>query len=344
MTMTLETIRAAHARIAPYIVQTPLLRLPALDDALGCEVYVKAECMQRTGAFKLRGAMNRILALTEDERARGFVAAASGNHGRAVAYAAQRFGTHACIVMPRTAPAVKQAGIRALGAELVLCDAAERFDVAARLCAERGAAMVPPFNDELVMAGQGTVGLEILEQCPELDAVVVPVSGGGLIGGVSTAVKALAPRVRVFGAEPAVLPRYTESLRAGHPVQVPVYDYTIHNRSNQPVLVQPAPVIIVEGILIFDSPELCELMDMKVFVDTDADVRILRRIVRDVKERGRTLDSVVSQYLTTVKPMHEQFVEPSKRKADLIVPEGGRNLVALELLIKWVDNHLHNAE
>ena len=165
MELTLETIRAAHARIAPYIVQTPLLRLPALDDAIGCEVYAKAECMQRTGAFKLRGAMNKILALTEDERARGFVAASSGNHGRAVAYAAQRFGTHACIVMPETAPAVKQAAIRALGAELVLCDAAERFDVAARLCAERGATMVPPFDDPLVMAGQGTVGLEILEQC-----------------------------------------------------------------------------------------------------------------------------------------------------------------------------------
>lgn len=220
MSMTLETIRAAHARIAPYIVPTPLLRLPALDDALGCEVYVKAECMQRTGAFKLRGAMNKILALTDAERARGFVAASSGNHGRAVAYAAQRFGTHACIVMPETAPAVKQAAIRALGAELVLCDASERFAVAARLCAEQGATMVPPFNDELVMAGQGTVGLEIMAQCPEIDAVVVPVSGGGLIGGVSTAVKALAPRVRVFGAEPAALPRYTESLRARHPVQV----------------------------------------------------------------------------------------------------------------------------
>ena len=108
---------------------------------------------------------------------------------------------------------------------------------------------------------------------------------------------------------------HLRELRAGHPVQVPVYDYTIHNRSNETVLVRPAPVIIVEGILIFDSPELCDLMDMKVFVDTDADVRILRRIVRDVKERGRTLDSVVTQYLTTVKPMHEQFVEPSKRKA-----------------------------
>lgn len=137
-----------------------------------------------------------------------------------------------------------------------------------------------------------------------------------------------------------LLVEHLQQLRAGHSVDVPVYDYTIHNRSKQTVRVNPAPVIIVEGILIFASPELCDLMDMKVFVDTDADVRILRRIVRDVKKRGRTLDSVVNQYLTTVKPMHEQFVEPSKRKADLIVPEGGQNLVALDMLIKWVANHL----
>ena len=116
---------------------------------------------------------------------------------------------------------------------------------------------------------------------------------------------------------------HLRELRAGHPVQVPVYDYTIHNRSDKTVTVQPAPVIIVEGILIFDSPELCDLMDMKVFVDTDADVRILRRLTRDVKDRGRSLDSVVEQYLSTVKPMHDQFVEPSKRYADVIVPEGG---------------------
>ena len=137
-----------------------------------------------------------------------------------------------------------------------------------------------------------------------------------------------------------LLVEHLQQLRAGHPVDVPVYDYTIHNRSKETVRVLPAPVIIVEGILIFASPELCEMMDLKVFVDTDADVRILRRIVRDVKKRGRTLDSVVTQYLTTVKPMHEQFVEPSKRKADLIVPEGGQNLVALDMLTKWVANHL----
>lgn len=142
----------------------------------------------------------------------------------------------------------------------------------------------------------------------------------------------------------ALLVEHLQALRRGESVEVPVYNYAIHNRSDKTVTVHPAPVIIVEGILIFASPELCELMDLKVFVDTDADVRILRRIVRDVKARGRTLDSVVTQYLTTVKPMHEQFVEPSKRKADLIVPEGGRNLVALELLIKWIADHLRAAE
>ena len=104
---------------------------------------------------------------------------------------------------------------------------------------------------------------------------------------------------------------------------------------------QPAPVIVLEGILIFAEAELCELMDIRVFVDTDADVRILRRIVRDVKERGRSLDSVISQYLTTVKPMHEQFVEPSKRRADIIIPEGGENVVALDMLIQRVRKHLN---
>lgn len=137
-----------------------------------------------------------------------------------------------------------------------------------------------------------------------------------------------------------LLLEHLRALKSGHSVEVPVYDYTVHNRSDRTVRVDPAPVIILEGILIFADPELCELMDMKVFVDTDADVRILRRILRDVKERGRTLDSVVEQYLTTVKPMHEQFVEPSKRKADLIVPEGGRNQVALDMLINWVAAHL----
>ena len=122
---------------------------------------------------------------------------------------------------------------------------------------------------------------------------------------------------------------------------MPVYDYAMHNRSDKTILFHPAPVIVLEGILLFVEKDLCDLMDIKVFVDTDADVRILRRILRDVKERGRSLDSVVTQYLTTVKPMHEQFVEPSKRRADVIIPEGGQNTVALEMLIERVRKHLN---
>ena len=129
-------------------------------------------------------------------------------------------------------------------------------------------------------------------------------------------------------------------LKEGKTVEVPVYDYTIHNRSNEVEKVVSAPVSVLEGILIFQEPMISELMDIKVFVDTDADVRILRRIQRDVEERGRSLQSVISQYLTTVKPMHEQFVEPSKRKADIIIPEGGENKVALDMLIQRVKKHL----
>lgn len=137
-----------------------------------------------------------------------------------------------------------------------------------------------------------------------------------------------------------LLCQHIRELKQGKTIRMPVYDYSIHNRTDEVVLVHPAPVIILEGIMIFADPELCDLLDIKVFVDTDADVRILRRILRDVKERGRSLDSVINQYLTTVKPMHEQFVEPSKRKADIIIPEGGENQVALEMLIQRINSQL----
>jgi len=131
-----------------------------------------------------------------------------------------------------------------------------------------------------------------------------------------------------------------KQLKQGHAVTCPVYDYTIHDRSDEVITVQPARVVIVEGILIFQNKELRDLLDIKIFVETDADVRILRRALRDVEERGRSLESVINQYLTTVKPMHEQFVEPSKRRADIIIPEGGRNLVALEMVVQRVKAHI----
>ena len=125
---------------------------------------------------------------------------------------------------------------------------------------------------------------------------------------------------------------HIRQLKKGESIYRPVYDFTIHNRTDETVLVQPSKVIIVEGILIFENKELLDLLDIKVFIDTDADVRIIRRILRDVSERGRTLESVITQYLTTVKLMHEQFVEPSKKNADIIIPEGGYNVVALQML------------
>ena len=140
-----------------------------------------------------------------------------------------------------------------------------------------------------------------------------------------------------------LLLRDLAALRRGEEIRCPVYDYTVHNRSDKTVLVKPAPVVIVEGILIFEDKRICDLLDIKIFVDTDADVRILRRIVRDVRDRGRSLESVVDQYLTTVKPMHEMYVEPSKRNADIIVPEGGHNLVAMDMLIERINAHVNGA-
>lgn len=129
-------------------------------------------------------------------------------------------------------------------------------------------------------------------------------------------------------------------LKAGKAIQCPVYDYTIHNRSDQTVEVKPTKVVVVEGILIFENKALRDLMDIRIFVDTDADVRILRRIVRDMKKRERSLDSIISQYLTTVKPMHEQFVQPSRQFADIVVLEGGHNMVALEMIIQRIRSHV----
>ena len=133
-------------------------------------------------------------------------------------------------------------------------------------------------------------------------------------------------------------------LKQGKPIECPVYDYAIHNRTAEAITVEPRNVIIVEGILIFENKALCDLMDVKIFVDTDADVRLIRRIKRDVAKRGRSLQSVLTQYLDTVKPMHEQFVEPSKKNADVIVLEGGKNLVALEMITRQIQHHIEHCD
>ena len=140
--------------------------------------------------------------------------------------------------------------------------------------------------------------------------------------------------------ETDLMARHLDILRNGEAIDCPVYDFTVHNRSDETIRISPEKVIIVEGILIFENKELRDLMDVKIFVDTDADVRLCRRIKRDVRDRGRSLESVIEQYQTTVKPMHEQYVEPSKKFADIIVPEGGKNLVALEMIMGRIRRHL----
>lgn len=222
--VTLEEIREARTRIAGVALRTPLIRCPKAPT--GIAAYFKPENLQPIGSFKIRGAFNRIAAIPEEVRRHGVIAYSSGNHAQGVAYSAQRLGIPAVIVMPTNAPAVKVAATRGYGAEVVLYDPAteRREDVAARLMAGHAWTLVPPFNDAHVIAGQGTIGLEILEDLPDVELVLMPVGGGGLLGGVATAIKSLRPSVRVIGVEPELAADAQASLRGGTIVELPAED------------------------------------------------------------------------------------------------------------------------
>ena len=215
-----QDIMEARERLAPYIYQTPVLHLQNLDDILGCRVYIKPECMQRTNSFKIRGALNKMLSMPKEELENGVVAASSGNHGKGVAFAAKLLGVKATIVIPDNAPRVKVDGIRKLGAEVVQCKLSERHIIAGQLSERYGYTIIHPYDDYQIIAGQGTLGLEIAEQLPDVNYVVVPIGGGGLIGGVSVAVKSQIPKAQVIGAEPYVLRRYAMSVEAGERVNL----------------------------------------------------------------------------------------------------------------------------
>lgn len=215
--VSVEDIRAAAERIDDLVLRTPVVTLPhpARPDEL---LHCKAESLQPTGAFKLRGAYNAIAQVLDRARERGVVAQSSGNHARAVAYVAHRLDLHAVIVMPDVAPPVKIAAVRALGATVELVQSSERDTRPLELVAEHGYVHVPPYDNPRVIAGQGTAGLELVEQLPEVDVVLVPVSGGGLISGIATAVKALRPQARVIGVEPELAADAAQSLREGRRV------------------------------------------------------------------------------------------------------------------------------
>jgi threonine dehydratase len=213
----LATIRAAHARIAPQIHRTPVVTSRSLDEAAGATLFFKCENLQKVAAFKARGACNAVLSLSDTESARGVVTHSSGNHGAALAWAASRRGIPAWIVMPANAPAVKQNAVRGLGGTVRFCDPTveAREAACAAVQAETGATLVHPYNDWRVIAGQGTAVLELLAEVPQLDAVIVPVGGGGLLSGTAVAAKELKPPILVYGAEPAGADDAAQSLRLG---------------------------------------------------------------------------------------------------------------------------------
>ena len=220
--VSLKELQAAAQGLRGVAVETPLLSVPALEAHAGTPVRLKAEHLQPIGAFKVRGAYTAISRIPPEERVRGVITYSSGNHGQAVAYAAQRLGARAVVVMPERAPAIKVEGVRRLGGEVVIAgnSSAERYIKAQQMSDAEGLIMVPPFESLEVIAGQGTCGLEILEQYPSVETILVPVGGGGLIAGIAAAVAALKPDVQVIGVEPAGAPKLTAALEAGRPVRL----------------------------------------------------------------------------------------------------------------------------
>ncbi len=223
--ITIGDVYAARRRMGRWVRHTPFERSPLLGGIIGGEVWLKLENRQLTGSFKIRGASNRIALLSEDERSRGVVAASSGNHAQGVAYAARELGVKAAIVVPGNTPNVKRDAIKALGADLTVHgdEYMEAERLAQKMGVERGMPFLSPYNDADLIAGQGTVGLEMVEDGPELDAVLVPVSGGGLISGVATVIKG-ASKAEVIGIQTEASPVMHASIKAGKIVDIPMYD------------------------------------------------------------------------------------------------------------------------
>ncbi|MGA8870154.1 MAG: threonine ammonia-lyase [Candidatus Acidiferrales bacterium] len=221
--VTLETIRAARDRIRDSVFLSPFMRSETFSKLTGNSIYLKLENLQMTGSYKERGALNKILLLTDDEKRRGVIAASAGNHAQAVAYHATKRGIAAQICMPLTTPIVKVTATREFGGEVILAGTNydETCQEALRRCAEGGLTFIHPFDDEAVIAGQGTVGIEMLEQQPDIEVLVIPVGGGGLIGGIACAAKEMKPTIQVVGVQTSKLPSMKAALEHGGPVTLP---------------------------------------------------------------------------------------------------------------------------
>ncbi len=283
MQLSPDLIREAAERIRPLARRTPVMTSRSVDERAGCRVFLKCENLQRGGAFKIRGASNLILSLSKDELGRGVVAFSSGNHAQAVAIAARYAGTQAIIAMPEDAPRSKMEPTRALGARILTYDRLrdDREEIAARVVRETGGTLVPPYDHPAIMAGQGTTALELLEDEPELDALVTPVGGGGLLAGCSTMAKSLRPGIRIFGVEPELAGDTALSLAAGERVAIAPPE-TIADGLRSPVpgkLTFPILRQHVEKILLVSEEQIREAMRfllerMKIVVEPSGAVAV----------------------------------------------------------------------
>lgn len=308
MTVSLTDIQAAAARLKGLAVETPLIESPALNERLGGRILLKPETLQRAGAFKFRGAYNRLSQLSEAEKARGVVAFSSGNHAQGVALAAKLLGVPALIVMPSDSPSVKVEGTRGYGADIRFYDrfTEDRIAIADQIAAERGCVVVPSYDDPHIIAGQGTVGLEIVAQAAALgatlDSLICCVGGGGLIAGTSTAVKALSPSTDIWGVEPAGFDETRRSLESGRRETIDRDARSICDALLTPIpgdLTWPINQKTLSGVVAVTDAEVAEAMryafsTLKLVVEPGGCVALTAALTGKVDVAGKTVAIVLS--------------------------------------------------
>ena len=301
-TPDLTSIRAAAQRIAPHAHRTPVLTSSYFNTRLGARVFFKCENFQKVGAFKFRGALNAVLSLSDEEASRGVVTHSSGNHAQALALAAQIREVAATIVMPENAPQVKLAAVADYGATIILCQPtlAARESTTAEVIRETGATLIHPYNDARIIAGQGTAALELLEDVPDLDLVIAPVGGGGLLSGTAIAVRSLSSHARVLGAEPAGADDACRSLAAGHIMPVGTPDTIADGlRTSLGELTFPILHELVDGILLVDDASIARAMKivwerMKIVVEPSAAVPVAALLEHEDRMSGKRVGVILS--------------------------------------------------
>ncbi|KAJ6840742.1 putative serine racemase [Iris pallida] len=261
----IETIKEAQLRIGPYIHKTPVLSSTTLDGLAGKRLYFKCECFQKGGAFKFRGASNAIFSLTDEEAAKGVVTHSSGNHAAAVSLAAKLRGIPAYIVVPKNAPKCKVENVKRYGGQVIWSETTmlSRESTASKVQQETGAVLIHPFNDTRIISGQGTISLELMEQVPEIDTIIVPISGGGLISGVTLAAKAINPAIRVLAAEPRGADDAAQSKTAGRIITLPQTNTIADGlRASLGDLTWPVVRDLVDDVILVDDRQIVEAMRM----------------------------------------------------------------------------------